>query len=69
MPVSFLSNDQQENYGQFTGIPSTHDLDRYFHLDEFDLGLISQKRGQNNRLGFTLQLATVLYLLYLKMLG
>ena len=62
MPVSFLSNDQRENYVRFTEVPSTHDLDRYFHLDEFDLGLISQKRGQNNRLGFALQLGTVRYL-------
>ena len=59
MPVGFLSSDQREHYGRFTGDPSPDDLTRYFHLDEFDLGLISQKRSQHNRLGFAVQLGTL----------
>lgn len=62
MPVSFLSHTQRENYGRYTGAPTPNDLARYFHIDDVDRGVIAQKRGEHNRLGFAVQLGTVRYL-------
>jgi hypothetical protein len=59
--TEFLSAEQADGYGRFTGVPSVEDLERYFFLDDTDLKLVRAHRGRASRLGFALQLTTVRY--------
>jgi TnpA family transposase len=62
MAVDFLTPEQKVQYGQFSGDPNEVQLARYFHLDEADLVFISNRRGDQNKLGFALQLTSARFL-------
>jgi Domain of unknown function (DUF4158) len=59
VPVEFLSDEQVAGYGRFTEEPSRLDLERCCWLSDTDRVAVGDHRGDHNRLGFAVQLATV----------
>jgi hypothetical protein len=60
--VEFLSDDQVAAYCRFAGPPERAELERFFFLDDADRALVARRRGDQNRLGFSLQLGTVRFI-------
>lgn len=62
MPVNFITDEQQAHYGVYPPDLTEAELNKYFHLDDKDRGLIAACRRDYNKLGYALQLVTVRFL-------
>jgi hypothetical protein len=63
VPTRFLTDEQIVQFGRFAAVPPDQaTLERFFFLDDADRDLVAKRRGDHNRLGFALQLATVRWL-------
>ena len=62
MPRGFLSAGERERLSTYPADISDWDLGRFFTLSARDLEMVEQQRGDDNRLGFALQLCTLRYL-------
>jgi hypothetical protein len=62
MPVESLTDNEAAGYGRYAGCPSQADLERVFFLDDADMDLVNQRRGDHMKMGFALQLVTVRWL-------
>ncbi len=61
MLVDFLTDEEAARFCRFDGVPCRADLERVFFLDDVDRTLVAMRRGDHNRLGFSLLLTTARY--------
>lgn len=60
--MEFLSDQEAAAFGRYGDSVSRADLERFFYLDDRDRELVAGLRGDHNRLGFSVQLATCRYI-------
>jgi hypothetical protein len=58
VPVEFLSDQEAAAFGRYGDSVSQAGLEQFFYLDDADRKLMTGLRGDHNRLGFSVQLAT-----------
>jgi TnpA family transposase len=62
VPVEFLSDQEAAVFARYGESVPQADLERFFFLDDAERKLVAGLRGDHNRVGFSLQLATARYL-------
>lgn len=63
MAGEYLTTAEEAAYGRYEReVPEQSELERFFFLDDFDRQLVAKRRGDHNRLGFSIQLVTVRHL-------
>jgi len=62
VPVEFLSDQEAAASGRYGDSVPRADLERFFFLDDGNQELVAGLRGDHNRLGFSVQLATARYI-------
>jgi TnpA family transposase len=60
--VEFLSDQEAAVFARYGESVPQADLERFFFLDDAERKLVAGLRGDHNRVGFSLQLATARYL-------
>ncbi len=62
MPVTFLTPEQEAQYGHYPGDPSPAQLAQYFYLDDGDRAFLATLRQDAARWGCAVQLGTLRFL-------
>lgn len=65
MAVQFLTSLERIRYEQLPSSITTDDLNIYFHLSDAEIDLTAEQRGEENRLGFAVQLCIIKFMGYL----
>ena len=62
MPVQFLTDEERERLSQFPEQIEEEDITAFFTLSASDMKEIHKQRGEQNQLGYTIQLCALRYM-------